>query len=160
MDVSLYKEESQLKKRKGKKRKATSPLKADKKAKSTRKSPEAAKVRKVAPKVVKKKTGKVKKVVVKKQQVVSEVVKKAVAQGRAERAAKRRGPEVAVASRSPVVDQKKARVLAKVARKSVQKNQAPAKSEYFLVIFCCYFIFLLLYLLLFHCNCILGLLVR
>lgn len=137
MDLSLYKEESQLKQRRGKKRKA-SPLKTTKRAKSTtKKSPDVAKVRKIAPaKVVKKKTGKVSKskVVVKKQQVVSEVKKAAVTQqGRAERAAKRRGPDgvVAVATKSPpVVDQKKAKVLAKVARKGVQKNQAAAKSEY------------------------------
>lgn len=133
MDLSLYKEESQLKKRKGKKRKATTPLKTDTKTKSTKKSPETAKVRKVAaaPKLLKqKKTGKVKKVIVKKQQPIvssSSEVKKAVVQGRAERAAKRRGADVAVSSRSPVVDQKKAKVLAKVARKNVQKTHV--KSE-------------------------------
>lgn len=144
MDLSLYKEESQLKKRKGKKRKATSPLKIDSKSKSTKKSPTASKVRKVATaagaaaKVTKPKTKAklVGRAVARKQQqqgaVVSEKKKAAVAQGRAERAAKRRGPDggsAAAATRSPVVDQKKAKVLAKVARKSGQKKQAPAKSK-------------------------------
>lgn len=129
----MYKEESQLKKkRKGRKRKATSPLKTDSKVKSTKKSPEMSKVRKVAQKTVKPKVAKVAKVVAKKP-VVSET-KKVAAQGRAERAAKRRSgePPVSAAKGSPVVDQKKAKVLAKVARKNAsghQKHQAPAKSK-------------------------------
>lgn len=132
MDLSLYTEESQLKKRKAKKRKATSPIKTDSKVKSTKKSPEVTKVRKVAPKPAKAKTVKVVAKVVAKKATINEA-KKAAAQGRAERAAKRRaGEQPIVVKSSPVLDQKKAKVLAKVARKAVsgpQKHQAPAKSK-------------------------------
>lgn len=97
--------------------------------KSTKKSPDVSKVRKVAAKPAKTKVTKV----VPKRQIVNEA-KRAAAQGRAERAAKRRSgePPVAAAKTSPVVDQKKAKVLAKVARKNVsgsQKNRAPVRSK-------------------------------
>lgn len=130
--MSLYKEESQLKKRKGKKRKARSSLRSGSKPNSTKQSPEANKVRKVIPKPAKTIPPKVTRVVAKKPAVV--VAKRAVLGGRAERAAKRMFVEPApVAMKtSPVVDHKKAKVLAKVARRPVpiiQKNQAASKSK-------------------------------
>ncbi|KAF2903328.1 hypothetical protein ILUMI_02854 [Ignelater luminosus] len=115
LDLSLYKEESQLKKRKAAKRKAATPLKTSVKANNTKKSPDQAKVRKV---VSKPKTQAVKKSTVLKRALAAKVKKPDV--GRAERAAKRRiqeQPKNPVIKTSPVIDQKKAKVLAKVARK-------------------------------------------
>lgn len=115
MDLSLYKEESQLKKRKAAKRKTTTPLKTSVKANNTKKSPDQAKVRKV---ISKPKTQAVKKSTVLKRALAAKVKKPDA--GRAERAAKRRiqeQPKNPITKTSPVIDQKKAKVLAKVARK-------------------------------------------
>ncbi|KAI4458324.1 hypothetical protein MML48_7g00009698 [Holotrichia oblita] len=140
LDLSLYKEESQLQKRRGKKRKSTSPLKAAKKPVNTKKSPDQPKVKKVIEKPKAKQP--VKKMVTRK--APAEIKKPAVSSvvstpSRSERAKRRQDASTSSSKTSPVVDQKKAKVLAKVARKTVvstitTKTQATSSksSEYYL----------------------------
>ncbi|GJQ88213.1 hypothetical protein Trydic_g13205 [Trypoxylus dichotomus] len=133
LDLSLYKEESQLQKRRGKKRKATTALKAQSRPVTTKKSPDQPKVKKV---VTKPKVKPVKKMVTRKGPTEA---KKAApptvtTPSRSERA-KRRQDASANSKTSPVVDQKKAKVLAKVARKTAvsatttKTQAAPSKSS-------------------------------
>ncbi|KAJ8921698.1 hypothetical protein NQ315_010608 [Exocentrus adspersus] len=110
LDLSLYKDEEQLKKRKSTKRKGRTSSKSSKKEIATKKAPENAKVRKVEPKPEKKVVSRT--TVTAKKAVVPEV-KKATTTSRATRG-KRRSD----AKTSPVVDQKKAKVLAKIGRKT------------------------------------------
>lgn len=141
LDLSLYKEESQLKKKNATKRKPETPLKAEKSKEE--KSPDKAKVKKVSPKKTpsKKNTG-VKKTPVALKQSFSAEVKKSTppstssVSSRAERAKKRQStstPATPPTKKSPVVDQKKAKVLAKVATKvsknGTSKNTSATKSS-------------------------------
>jgi hypothetical protein len=117
VDVSLYKEESQLKKRKAPKRKASSALRAAKKVSTTTKSPDQPKVRKVAVKTARKNTKRVASAAPRaKKPATVETKKPTTSTSRTDRA-KRRSDNQNHNKVSPVVDQKKARVLAKVARK-------------------------------------------
>jgi hypothetical protein len=117
IDVSLYKEESQLKKRKAPKRKASSALRAAKKVSTTTKSPDQPKVRKVAVKTARKNTKRVASAAPRaKKPATVETKKPTTSTSRTDRA-KRRSDNQNHNKVSPVVDQKKARVLAKVARK-------------------------------------------
>ncbi|KRT80927.1 hypothetical protein AMK59_6191, partial [Oryctes borbonicus] len=134
LDLSLYKEESQLQKRRGKKRKAATALKAQSRSVNTKKSPDQPKVRKV---VAKPKPKPVKKMVTRKVPIEAKKptpIPAATTPSRSERA-KRRQDASASAKTSPVVDQKKAKVLAKVARKaavsatSTKREAAPSKSS-------------------------------
>lgn len=138
MDLSLYKEESQLQKRRGKKRKSTSALRSQSKPVSTKKSPDQPKVKKVAATTtsavktkakqpVKKMTTRKAPVEVKKPSTT--VVSTHATPSRSERA-KRRQEATGSAKTSPVVDQKKAKVLAKVARKAaVSSTSSMAKTQ-------------------------------
>lgn len=131
MDLSLYKEESQLKKRKSTKRKASSPPKTTTAASPAKKSPEQAKVRKIAPKF---KSELAKKNTVLKKALITKTKKNL--SGRAERAAKRSLEVLKNSTKhTPVIDHKKAKVLAKVARKknsgSKIKQQPPSKQSEF-----------------------------
>ncbi|KAB0802237.1 hypothetical protein PPYR_04423 [Photinus pyralis] len=125
LDLSLYKEESQLKKRKTVKRKASSPLRAAASTSSLTKSPEQAKVQKVAPKP---KPPPVKKATVLKK-ALSTKVKKVIPLtkiARSERTLKRPTEEIKPPIKAvPIIDQKKAKVLAKVARKPVVPAPKP-----------------------------------
>lgn len=125
VDLSLYKEESQLKKRKAPKRKA-SPAKSPKRS-ATRKSPEHSKVRKIStPKVSSKSSTKP---IATTSKTKSDIKKVSASAARSERA-KRRSDNSSTKS-SPVVDQKKARVLAKIGRKTAittSKSQ-PSKTS-------------------------------
>lgn len=120
VDLSLYTEESQLNQRKGTKRKPSAGVRAGRKAKTSKLSPDQAKVRKTVTKSVKKTRKSLQKV-----QTTSGEGKKqtagpaatSVASSRAGRAKKRSENN----KNNPVVDQKKAKVLAKVARKSAVK---------------------------------------
>lgn len=121
VDLSLYKEESQLQKRKGKKRKSTTVLKAESRSSSTKKSPDQPKVKKLVAKP-KPKPQPIKKMVTRKAPIE---IKKALAApaattaSRSERAKRRQDASTSSSKTSPIVDQKKAKVLAKVARKGV-----------------------------------------
>ncbi|RZB39762.1 proteoglycan 4 [Asbolus verrucosus] len=134
IDLSLYKEESQLKKRKATKRKAASSLKSNKKSDNTTKSPEQPKVRKVAVKTAKKATSKRTAAVARAKKATAVEVKKPITSSRTDRA-KRRSDNQNHNKVSPVVDQKKARVLAKVARKTTanatNRSQSATKSEFY-----------------------------
>lgn len=129
LDLSLYKEASQLKKRKSVKRKASSPLKSVRSRSSSSKSPEQPKVQKVLPKP---KPPPVKKATVLKKTLATKA-KKTAAMNRNERVAKRHAEESKSSTKTAsVIDQKKAKVLAKVARKTVQpqqKTQPPPKQS-------------------------------
>lgn len=122
LDLSLYKDEGQIQK-KSRKRKAKSPLKSPTlEVKSNgKKSPEKPKVAKVTPKsakkVAQKKIEKVDKVAAKKTAPVVESAKKVSNTASRTERAKRRNDDV-VSKVSPKVDHKKAKVLAKMARKS------------------------------------------
>ncbi|XP_044258777.1 proteoglycan 4-like isoform X3 [Tribolium madens] len=118
VDVSLYKEESQLKKRKSTKRKASSVLRS-KSSSSTTKSPDQPKVRKVAKPA--KKAAKKAAPVPAKPKPKPEEKKPIPSSSRTDRA-KRRSDNQNHNKVSPVVDQKKAKVLAKVARKGAPKT--------------------------------------
>ena len=126
LDLSLYKEESQLKKRKAVKRKASSPVKSNRSSSSiSSKSPEQPKVQKVAPKP---KPPPVKKATVLKK-ALSAKLKKSTS-GRSDRMAKRHVEETKTSAKTAIIDQKKAKVLAKVTRKTVvptPKTQPPPK---------------------------------
>ncbi|KAK9884941.1 hypothetical protein WA026_009177 [Henosepilachna vigintioctopunctata] len=137
LDLSLYKDENQLNKRKGKKRTATSPIKSSRSSSRTpaKKSPDTPKVAKETPKstrkaVVKKDTP----ATLSKKPVVATPTPKKSGGSRTDRA-KRRSENANIAKGSPVspkVDQKKAKALAKVARKgaiSQPKLQTPSKKE-------------------------------
>ncbi|XP_008201684.1 proteoglycan 4 isoform X2 [Tribolium castaneum] len=121
-NVSLYKEESQLKKRKSTKRKASSALRS-KSASSTTKSPDQPKVRKVVKPV--KKTPKKAPAPAKTKPKPEE--KKPIASSSRTDRAKRRSDNQNHNKVTPVVDQKKAKVLAKVARKGAPKAGRNAK---------------------------------
>lgn len=135
MDLSLYKEESQLKKRKSVKRKLSSSSKRGPKAKSLKKevlpTPSPIKVAKT-PAKQKPAVMPAKKTSV----AVAPEPKKtpSMSSGRAERALKRKQAEIPSPSSSstkssPVVDHKKAKVLARFARKSAiasPKSTPPA----------------------------------
>ncbi|CAH1173490.1 unnamed protein product [Phaedon cochleariae] len=112
LDLSLYKDEEQLKKkRKAAKRKGRPRSVSPKKAAPTKKSPEAAKVRKVEPRAPA--PAKKPAPVVRKPAPVASKPAAAEAKKTAGRAA--RGKRK-VESKSPVMDQKKAIVLAKIGR--------------------------------------------
>lgn len=113
VDLSLYKEESQLKKRKAQKRKS-SPSKSSKTS-STKKLPENAKVRKLSPKTASKSQIKTAATPTTSKKA-QEPKKTTTSSGRSERA-KRRSDNSSTKS-SPVVDHKKAKVLAKIGRKT------------------------------------------
>ncbi|CAH0553387.1 unnamed protein product [Brassicogethes aeneus] len=124
LDISLYTEESQLNKKKGKKRKA-SPSKSEKKPVAViKKSPEESKVRKVVKKKAKKRTAPD----ATPKSSTPTATSKPSTSGDASRSnrAKRRSDNVKT---SPVVDQKKAKVLAKVARKTAVPASAPAPAK-------------------------------
>lgn len=127
MDLSLFRDESQLKKkRKGAKRKLIDPLTADGSTKTKKKTPDKAKVRKTMKTTRSSKTSQSTNY----SSAIESKKKKVKPSGRAERA-KRRGEASPVSSTksSPVVDQKKARALAKVALKTaIAAHQAAAKS--------------------------------
>ncbi|XP_063908945.1 uncharacterized protein LOC135126750 isoform X3 [Zophobas morio] len=131
IDLSLYKEESQLKKRKATKRKATSALRTSKKSSTTTKSPDQPKVRKVVAKPTKRAPPKRVAPTAKVKRVIPVEAKKptTTVTSRTDRA-KRRGDNQNHNKVSPVVDQKKARVLAKVARKGAvnTKSQSDIKA--------------------------------
>nr|XP_023012273.1 zonadhesin-like [Leptinotarsa decemlineata]XP_023012274.1 zonadhesin-like [Leptinotarsa decemlineata]XP_023012275.1 zonadhesin-like [Leptinotarsa decemlineata] len=123
LDLSLYKDEEQLKKKRGTKRKAPPRSSSAKRETPVKKTPEAPKVRKVEAKPVKKP---LKKVVVKK--VSPPEVKKVFTQS--SRAA--RGKRKSDQKTSPVVDQKKALVLARIGKKtaiSVSSNRSQTVSR-------------------------------
>lgn len=116
MDLSLYTEESQINTKKGTKRRASSSMRAGRRGKN-KKSPEQAKVRKTVTKATK--TIRKPLALAKKTQPVAEVKKTVGATSRAGRAKKRSESSKS----SPVMDQKKAKVLAKVARKTAVPNK-------------------------------------
>ncbi|KAF5270413.1 hypothetical protein FQR65_LT05601 [Abscondita terminalis] len=128
LDLSLYKEESQLKKRKAVKRKAESPIETA--PSNTSKSPDQPKVQKISPKL---KAPPVKKATVLKKTLATKA-KKGTVTSRIERSAKRQiaEPNRNSSKTSSIIDQKKAKVLAKVARKTVlpqPKTQPPPKQN-------------------------------
>ncbi|KAL3280127.1 hypothetical protein HHI36_017632 [Cryptolaemus montrouzieri] len=136
LDLSLYKDENQLNKRKAKKRPATSPLKSPRSSSRTpsRKSPEKAKVAKATPKSSRKPVAQKETPVSTKKATVSTPAPKKTSGSRTERAKRRsdNASSTKVSPVSPKVDQKKAKALAKVARKSVvttPKAQTPAKKR-------------------------------
>lgn len=114
VDLSLYKEESQLKKRKAMKRKASS-LKSKAKGLGTSKSVDNAKLRKIVGRTLSK-SSTIKHPVATTSKKMPDIKKTNTSSGRSERA-KRRSDNSSSDS-SPVVDQKKARVLAKIGRKA------------------------------------------
>ncbi|KAG5865344.1 hypothetical protein JTB14_014370 [Gonioctena quinquepunctata] len=105
LDLSLYKDEEQLKKKRGTKRKGRSRSSSLRKATPTKKTPEAPKVRKVESKPIKK--------TVAKKVSPPETKKGPVHSGRSAR-----GKRKSDTKTSPVVDQKKALVLARIGKKS------------------------------------------
>ncbi|KAJ8934328.1 hypothetical protein NQ314_013368 [Rhamnusium bicolor] len=111
LDLSLYKDEEQLKKRKGTKRKGRSTSRSPKKQTPTKKSPESPKVRKVEPRTARKVEKKAANVVKKAAPV--ETKKATTSSSRAARGKRKSDPK-----RSPVMDHKKAKVLAKIGRKT------------------------------------------
>lgn len=125
MDLSLYKDEEQLKKRKGTKRKSTTTAVSHKKT-PTKKSPDAPKVQKVEISQTKKAVPVTKKPPQKK--TASTESKKAIPPSRAAKGKRKVDPKT-----NPVVDQKKAKVLAKIGRKTVvpasTKPSQPASSK-------------------------------
>ncbi|XP_044762189.1 uncharacterized protein LOC123319340 [Coccinella septempunctata] len=137
LDLSLYKDENQLSKRRARKRKAASPLKSTRNSSRSpnKLSPEKSKLAKNTPKSTKKETVKKETPAAAKKVVpsVTPTVKK-TGGSRTDRA-KRRSDAInstKVTPVSPKVDQKKAKALAKVARKSVvqtPKVQTPVKKE-------------------------------
>lgn len=123
VDLSLYKDEEQLKKRKGTKRKARSV--ARNKEPATKKSPDASKVQKIESM---KKSIRVAKSVTPKKSTPE--VKKTVVASRSSKS--KRKPD---SKSSPVVDQKKAKVLAKIGRKTAipantNRSHPTAKSKH------------------------------
>lgn len=130
VDLSLYKEESQLKKRKGAKRKASSALKVGRKPNNSAKTPDQPKVPKIAVTPTRNSANR-KEAVAKK--VPTTDTKKPVATSRTDRAKRRNDNQQSHNNKvSPLVDQKKARVLAKVVRKGTaanNKTQVAAKSK-------------------------------
>lgn len=126
VDLSLYKDEEQLKKRRGTKRKSTSH--SQKKETATKKSPHAPKVQKVDVAPPKKATPVVKKPPQKK--AAPAELKKVATPNRAAK-----GKRKSDTKTSPVVDQKKAKVLAKIGRKTAipastkPTPPTPSKSE-------------------------------
>lgn len=128
VDLSLYKDEEQLKKRKSTKRKGRPSSKSQKKETPTKKAPENPKVRKVEAKPVKKV---VKKAPIVEKKTIPTETKKATTTSRAARSKRKSTPKS-----SPVVDQKKAKVLAKIGRKtavpaSTTRLQSTVKSKLF-----------------------------
>lgn len=128
----MYKDEEQLKKRKSTKRKGRPSSKSPKKETPTKKAPENPKVRKVEAKPVKKV---VKKTPVAGKKTIPVETKKATSTSRAARGKRKGDPKT-----SPVVDQKKAKVLAKIGRKtavpaSTSRLQNTVKSKWFSSIF-------------------------
>lgn len=116
VDLSLYKDEEQLKKkRKGTKRKSSPRSPSPKKETPTKKSPEAPKVRKVETKTPKKApvSTPAKKPAATPKKPVQPEPKKVASTSRASR-----GKRKLDIKTSPVVDQKKAKVLAKIGRKA------------------------------------------
>ncbi|KAF5288673.1 hypothetical protein FQA39_LY15315 [Lamprigera yunnana] len=128
LDLSLYKEESQLKKRKAVKRKAATAMKNTRSSNST-KLPDQPKIQKV---VSKPKALHVKKSTVLKKALATKI-KKGGGSNRSERALKRHTMESKNSTKTiSIIDQKKAKVLAKVARKAVvpqPKIQPPSKQN-------------------------------
>lgn len=136
LDLSLFRDESQLKKkqRKALKRKsresaADASSSSASPSKNTKKSPERAKARKVTRSPVKASTKKPAPLTSSKATTSSRETRKSDG-GRAERA-KRRGevPVTLTVKSSPVLDQKKARVLAKVVLKNAIPISVPSKDK-------------------------------
>ncbi|VEN45154.1 unnamed protein product [Callosobruchus maculatus] len=128
LDLSLYKDEEQLKK-KGTKRKSRPASKSpSKKTPATKKSPEAAKVKKPNPKVTKKTAPPPKKSaaqpMAKKPAPVDQ--KKQITVGSKTAKGKRKAPTTKT---SPVMDQKKAKVLAKIGRKTAIPVASTSKAS-------------------------------
>nr|CAI5837967.1 unnamed protein product [Callosobruchus analis] len=128
LDLSLYKDEEQLKK-KGTKRKSRPASKSpSKKTPATKKSPEAAKVKKPNPKVTKKTAPPPKKSAAqppaKKPAPVEQ--KKQTTVGSKATKGKRKAPPTKT---SPVMDQKKAKVLAKIGRKTAIPIASTSKAS-------------------------------
>ncbi|CAG9837542.1 unnamed protein product [Diabrotica balteata] len=117
LDLSLYKDEEQLVKKKSPvKRKAPPRSESPKKETPTKKTPETPKVRKVEPKPSRTTTP------AKKQTPAKKIPepKKTPASSRSARGKRKSEPKT-----SPVVDQKKAKVLAKIGRKSAVSSSSP-----------------------------------
>uniref|UniRef100_A0A6P7G9F1 Neurofilament heavy polypeptide-like isoform X2 n=1 Tax=Diabrotica virgifera virgifera TaxID=50390 RepID=A0A6P7G9F1_DIAVI len=118
LDLSLYKDEEQLVKKKSPvKRKAPPRSESPKKETPTKKAPETPKVRKVEPKPSKTPTPAKKQTPAKK---LPEPKKTPASTSRSARGKRKSEPKT-----SPVVDQKKAKVLAKIGRKSAVSSSSP-----------------------------------
>ncbi|KAF7284277.1 hypothetical protein GWI33_022268 [Rhynchophorus ferrugineus] len=127
LDLSLYKDEDQLKKRNARKRKASQKRAQSTAVKSdaTKKSPTNAKVRKVSDSVkTTKKPVAVKKAAAIKKMTVPADSKKSASTSRTTSRSKSKVP----VKTSSVVDQKKAKVLAKIGRKTAAKP-SPSSSN-------------------------------
>lgn len=129
MDLSLYKDEEQLKKRKGTKRKDRSISR--KRESSTKKTPDAPKVQKIEVTQTKKVALSIKKLAPAQKKTAPLEVKKVSPLNKTAKGKRKSDPKT-----SPVVDQKKARVLAKIGRKAAisasktRSQPVPVKSKY------------------------------
>ncbi|XP_066138380.1 nucleolar protein dao-5-like isoform X2 [Euwallacea fornicatus] len=130
LDLSLYRVEDQLKKRKARKRPRRAPPSRSSAGAATKKNAEAAKVRKVEPspgKTAARKAPTRRSAIVTKKNVTKEVV---AGSAKSSKTTSKFNNNKAATKSSPMVDQKKAKVLARIGRKTtVVAKSAAAKNN-------------------------------